>query len=202
MENKKENKVFKIFKWIIYSILILILIVNFYIILQSKASKDKVPSVFGYKPFIVLSGSMEPNIRIGDLIFVKKANIESLKVNDVIAFRDDDKTVTTHRIIGIDTETYGQKCFITKGDSNNVKDEILTCKNNLEGLYTSRIPKIGKIIMFIQEPLGFAVLMLSIFIICLFIYLFENKQIDKKYTKLNDEDLKAFEEFKKSQLKK
>ena len=125
MEKKKGNTVFKVFKYIIYSILIIVLLINFIIIIQSKINKDKVPSIFGYKPFIVLSGSMQPNIVIGDLVFVKSTSVDKLDVNDVIAFRDDDNTVTTHRIVSIDTKTFGERCFVTKGDSNNVKDEKL-----------------------------------------------------------------------------
>jgi signal peptidase len=75
MKEKKENKIFKVFKYIIYSILIIVLLINFTIIIKSKTSKDKVPSVFGYKPFIVLSGSMQPNIKIGDLVFVKNSKV-------------------------------------------------------------------------------------------------------------------------------
>lgn len=201
MDKRKENKVFKALKYFIYSFLIIVLCINFIIIIQSKLNKDKIPSIFGYKPFIVLSGSMQPNVKIGDLVFVKKTNIDKLKVDDVIAFKSDDKTVTTHRIIKIDTETKNEKCFVTKGDSNNVKDEGLVCKNNLEGKMVKRIPKLGKFINFIQQPLGFVVMMMTIFIICLFIYLYEDKKINKKYGKMSKEDLKAFEEFKKSQKK-
>lgn len=199
MKEKKGNKIFKVFKYIIYSILIIVLLINFTIIIKSKTSKDKVPSVFGYKPFIVLSGSMQPNIKIGDLVFVKSSKVENLNVNDIIAFKTNDNTVTTHRIIDIDTTTKGERCFITKGDSNNVKDEELVCKNNLEGKMVKRIPKLGKFINFIQQPLGFLIMMMTIFIICLFIYLYEDKKINKKYGKMTKEDLKAFEEFKKSQ---
>ena len=176
MEKRKENKVFKVLKYFIYSFLIIVLCINFIIIIQSKLNKDKVPSVFGYKPFIVLSGSMQPNIKIGDLVFVKSSKVENLNVNDIVAFKTNDNTVTTHRIIAIDTTTKGERCFITKGDSNNVK-----------------------FINFIQQPLGFLIMMMTIFIICLFIYLYEDKRINKKYGKMTKEDLKAFEEFKKSQ---
>ena len=199
MKEKRENKVFKVFKYVIYSILVIVLLINFTIIIKSKTSKDKVPSVFGYKPFIVLSGSMQPNIKIGDLVFVKSSKVENLNVNDIVAFKTNDNTVTTHRIIAIDTTTKGERCFITKGDSNNVKDEELVCKNNLEGKMVKRIPKLGKFINFIQQPLGFLIMMMTIFIICLFIYLYEDKKINKKYGKMTKEDLKAFEEFKKSQ---
>ena len=47
-------------------ILVPILIMNLYIMIQSKVNTDKVPNVFGYKPFIVLSNSMEAEIHNGE----------------------------------------------------------------------------------------------------------------------------------------
>ena len=54
-------------------------LINISIIIQANTNKDEVPSVFGYKPFIVLSGSMEYEIHHGDLIFVKTINPETYK---------------------------------------------------------------------------------------------------------------------------
>jgi signal peptidase len=144
---------------------------------------------------------MQPNIMVGDLVFVKNTNTDKLEVNDIIAFRDEDNTVTTHRIISVDTETFGERCFVTKGDSNNTKDEKLVCKKHLEGKMVKRIPKLGKFINFIQQPLGFIIMMLTIFIICILIYMIEYKKIDKEFGKMSKDDLKAFEEFKRSQGK-
>lgn len=192
------KKVLKIFKWIIISILSLILLLNIYIIIQSKAAPNKVPSIFGYKPFVVLSGSMKPNIQVGDLIFVKKVDTNKLKVGDVIAFRDEDNLVTTHRIKEIQK---GDKelCFITKGDNNNVEDSQPACAKNVEGIYKKRIAGIGNAILFVQEPLGFTIMMLTIFIICAAIYIIEDKKANKKLKLANAKEMEAFEEFKKAQ---
>ena len=107
---------------VICIILIPLLIINASIIIQANTNKDEVPSVFGYKPFIVLSGSMEYEIHQGDLIFVKTINPETLKEKDIIAFRDQQGTVTTHRIIDIVNKN-GETYFITKGDNNNSQDQ-------------------------------------------------------------------------------
>ena len=55
--------------------------------------------------------------------------------------------------------------------------------------------------MFIQEPMGFAVVVLSIFIICLLVYMWQNRKIDKDVKFESEEERKAFEEFKKSREK-
>ena len=64
-------------------ILIPLLLVNLWIIVQSKTNKDEVPSVFGIKPFIVLSGSMESEIHKGDLILTKLVDPIDVAINDV-----------------------------------------------------------------------------------------------------------------------
>lgn len=194
----KKNSVGKVLKGVVIGILAVILIINLWIIIQVKVNPDKVPSIFGYKPFIVLSGSMETEIYAGDLVFVKNADVETLKEGDIIAFKDSDGFVITHRIITV-SHAEDKTCFETKGDNNNAKDENLVCADSVEGLYSSRIPKIGHFLSFIQQPLGFAVLMLSLLIICIFIYLVSNR---KKNNQLSEEELKEFEEFKKSKAKK
>ena len=191
---KKTVKVLKIGVIVILSI---ILILNLSIMIQSKIHPDQVPSIFGYKPFVVTSGSMESSINIGDLVFVKNVNYDDLKVNDIIAFKGKDDIVTTHRIIE-EVEVDNEKCFKTKGDNNNTVDEEVVCKDGVEGIYSGKIAKVGDFILFIQKPLGFIVMMLSILIVCILIYFVSNRNVNK----LDEEELKEFEEFKKAKREK
>ena len=191
---KKTLKILKIFVIVILSI---ILILNLSIVIQSKIYKDKVPSIFGYKPFVVTSGSMETNINVGDLVFVKNIDVNKLQVGDIIAFKDEDNIVTTHRIIE-ELEKDNNKCYKTKGDNNNTIDDGIVCKESIEGKYVGKIPKVGHFILFIQKPLGFTVMMLSLLIICILIYFISNKNNNE----LDLEELKEFEEFKRVKKEK
>ena len=195
-----ENKsiVLKVLKILCIVILSLILVLNIFVMIQAKANPNKVPSVFGYKQFIVLSGSMESKIEVGDLVFVKEIDVDKLKVDDIIAFRDKDNLVTTHRIIKEVNTDHG-RCFETKGDNNNTKDENVVCASAIEGKYSKKISKVGSIILFIQQPLGFMIMMLTILIICMFIYFVSNKKINSQ---ISAEKLKEFEEFKKEKAKR
>ena len=87
------------------------LILNFYILIASETNSNKVASVFGYKPFVVLSGSMSPNIQVGDLILVKKVDSTTLNKNDIIAYKNSANFITTHRIIDVQI-TNNQRCFM------------------------------------------------------------------------------------------
>lgn len=94
-------------------------------------------SIFGYKMYHILTGSMEPTIKTGSNILVKSVDPDTLQVNDIISFvsRDDAiyGSVNTHRIISIETDENGEKVFITKGDANNAADSIRVRKEDIKG---------------------------------------------------------------------
>lgn len=182
-------------------ILLCILLINISIIIQTKKSDNMVPSVFGYKPFVVLSGSMESNIKVGDLVIVKEVDTNSLQKGDIIAFKDSENVVTTHRIVEVLKEN-NKLCFITKGDANNTNDDGVVYESQIEGKYQFRIGKLGNAILFIQEPVGFVVVLMSIFIICMLYYFFQNRKIDKETKFKDEEERKAFEEFMKTREEK
>lgn len=142
-------------------ILVPILLANLFIIFQSHTNNDKVPSVFGYKPFIVLSGSMEGQILKGDLIITKEVDPSTLKVEDIIAFRDVENTVTTHRIIDI-VKSNGTTKFITKGDNNSTQDRSLVDYKDVEGIYVMRIAGFGSIMKSLSEPMTIIILVFII----------------------------------------
>lgn len=133
------------------------LICNLTIIIKGAIFPEKPPSVLGITPMVVQSGSMsgsaEGHIEVGDLIFVGKADPAQLKEGDVIAFMQG-SIVMTHRIVEIQTDESGQRVFITKGDANNAEDQDPVTEERLVGIYQSRIPKVGNVVMFFQTPLG------------------------------------------------
>jgi len=170
-------------------ILIPILLVNLYIIYQARTNKDEVPSIFGYKPFMVLSGSMETKIHRGDLIFVKEIDPSELVLEDIIAFRDAEETITTHRIIDI-VDKDGITYFVTKGDNNNSQDQNLVEYEDVEGIYVGRVPNIGNIMNSLAKPTTIIILGLGITIIFVIGYTISNK-------KLKEEERKEFLEYKR-----
>lgn len=190
------KKLLKIVEYIIYGILGLLLIINTIIMIKTQLHPKEIPEIFGRKPFVVLSGSMKPNILIGDLIIVKEVDANTLQKDDIIAYRDDKDLVTTHRIINV-IKTDEDICFETKGDSNNVKDSSLVCSNDIEGKYIHRIARIGNLILFVQQPLGFGIMMITILLIGVIIFMISNRKIDKEFAVETEEERKAFEEFKR-----
>lgn len=146
------SKVKKVGSILILIILLPILFINSVILIDSFAHPEEVPSFFGWKPFIVLSGSMEGEIRSGDLAIVKEIDPEIVKEQDIIAFKTGE-IVTTHRVIDI-TEENGITKYKTKGDNNNVEDNGYVLQEQIEGLYQFKIAKLGNLAMFTQTPIG------------------------------------------------
>ncbi len=176
---------------------------NVFIMFQSTTNKDKVPSVFGYKPFIVLSGSMEGKIHKGDLIITKMIDPNVLKTGDIIAFRDVENTVTTHRIIDV-VENKGTKKFITKGDNNSTQDRNLVALDDVEGIYVTRIAGFGTMMKSLAEPttvLTLALIITIVFVICFAISMRKDKNLEREeYLKFKM--MKEYQEKEKERLEK
>lgn len=163
---------------IFLSILAIILFINIVILVNSYTKPDEVPSFFGWKPFIVLSGSMETQIHVGDLVIVKETDTKELNKNDIIAFREDN-IVITHRIVDVYNDSDGIK-YITKGDNNNAEDKGCVTEGQVEGVFKCRIGGLGNLALFIQTPIGIIV-SLSIPLIILLSIQYVNLKKEKQY---------------------
>lgn len=201
MKRKKSNVILKILKICLISILSIIILINIFIIVQTKSKPNSVPGIFGYKPFIVLSGSMESKIKTGDLVIVKEIDSTTLKKGNIIAFRDSENLVTTHRIVKVIKTENRDVCFQTKGDANNTEDKDIVCSNSIEGKYQFKISKLGNVLLFIQKPLGFIIMMMSIFILGMITYIISNKKNIKETMFEDEKELEEFKEFKKMKEK-
>lgn len=201
-ENKsKTKKVGIVIKILFFIIAIPILLLSLTIMIKARMYPDKIPDVFGYKPMIVLSGSMETSIYTGDLVFVKMVDTSTLKENDIIAFRNESDKVTTHRITEVVNEN-GNIFFRTKGDNNNTEDADLVIPSDVEGIYAFKISGLGNVLMFLKEPKSLAILLLTTLVLGL-AWIHVMDKIENKNKTLEDEKYrKEFEEFKKMQQEK
>ena len=108
--------------------------------------------VMGYQCFTVISGSMEPKYSVGDLIYVKKVDANTIQVGDDITFiLNEDLVVATHRVVRIDAEN--QRLY-TKGLANEIEDSDPVHFNNVIGVPKFAIPKLGYVSDFVQNPPG------------------------------------------------
>ena len=119
----------------------------------------------GLQVFNVISGSMEPTYSVGDLLYVKTVDPDSVRVGDPITFvLNEDLAVATHRVVAVDSVN---RQFTTKGDANESEDARPVHFNNLVGVPVFAIPLLGYVSTYIQSPpglyvaIGFGVLLLT-----------------------------------------
>lgn len=97
--------------------------------------------VFSYSPRVILSGSMMPSIKIGDVVIVHKISGSAADIGDIVMFPLGSMKVT-HRIVAVE-EKEGERFFTTKGDANSDPDGDLLLEKNVQGEVVMVIPKIG-----------------------------------------------------------
>ncbi len=185
------QKAKKVLSIIVLIILIPILLISLVILINSYVRPNEVPSFLGWKPFIVLSGSMETQISAGDIVVVKQVDTNTLKKGDIIAFKEND-IVITHRIDEIIQEENTTQ-YITKGDNNNTQDMGYVVPEQIEGKYEFKIARLGNLAMFTQTPLGMIVC-LSIPILILIVIQIKDSKKDKELITQKTNKQKEMEE--------
>lgn len=154
------KKFVSIFTNLLIVCIFLVIIMNLILIFH-KQDKARVPSIFGYKFLIELSDSMNDAIKKGDLIVIKEKGKESLNVSDIIAYRTEDGTIITHRIVSVSYKD-GQSLYLTQGDDNPSTDLEEITPAQVEGVYCFRLKGIGNVFLFLSTGTGIAVLFLII----------------------------------------
>ena len=192
------HKVLTVVGAILCVILIPALIINITLIIRSYTNPDQVPSIGGNVPLIVLTDSMYPEIKSGDLIICHTADAEQIAVGDVIAFFDpagNGSSVVTHRVIEI-TQEDGTLAWRTQGDANNVADSALVPAKNLVGIYRSRIAGAGNVAMFMQTTQGLILCVLCPIIVLVGYDIIRRKIYEKSHKQDTDALLRELEELR------
>lgn len=165
----KKNKVFRIInliKNIICWTLIVVLVFTLVLFFTSRIN-GSTPSVFGYSIFRVSSGSMEPELKVGDIILDKVVeNPEDLKVGDVITFKSDDygDLLVTHKVIKAPYEDNGKLMLQTKGVANELEDKPIST-DKVKGIMICKVDYLDTVYNVFLSPWGLLILIALIVII-------------------------------------
>ncbi|MCI8382309.1 MAG: signal peptidase I [Lachnospiraceae bacterium] len=112
------------------------------------------PKLFGYQIYDVVSGSMEPEIPVDSVVYVKETLPEEIKEGDVAAFRSSG-SVIIHRIV---EKRIVEGQFITKGDANTQVDIEKIPYDAMIGVVTFHIPFLGVVMTVLTSNVGKAYL--------------------------------------------
>lgn len=165
---------------------ILCLILIFFILLNIFSMNNK--SLFGFRIYRVISGSMQPALQIGDVIIVKKSNNYSER--DIITYSNGLTTIT-HRIIAINNDE-----VITKGDANEVDDKPID-KEQIVGKFFFRISNFSLFSIILSKNV---IYLIMIFLLVLIFLLVIGDRIIKnlRYQSNNVKKLKKNKEKNKN----
>ena len=170
------KKVLNILFYIVTTFLMVVVILEL-------VAPSKTIDLIGFKGYSVATPSMEPIIKVGDIIIVTKANLDELKAEDIISFYadlngDGVDEVITHAIREIVYEDE-VRLFRTYGVNNTSDDLYHTTDDDIVGQYLFRIPLIGYVVLFLnimfRNPILLGLVILNIAIIVVLI-----KYIKKK----------------------
>lgn len=146
------KKMLRVINYFVATLMIIVFLMTAVIVVYSKATDGNM-SLFGYQMKTVLSGSMEPNIQTGSVIFIKTdKDMRHFHEGDVITFKVDENVLVTHRIIEVKKDG---EVYLTKGDANSHVDISPVLAENIVGEYTGvTIPYLGYAINFVNSKQG------------------------------------------------
>ena len=126
--------------------------------LRGMLMNDQMPMPLGFGVGVVMSGSMEPELSVDDLIFVVKD--DTVELDDVIVYQSKGILVV-HKVVKVDGDQ-----ITTRGTANDTDDAPISIKD-VKGRVVFSVGGIGKIIDFIRTP----VVMIAILILAVYLLL-------------------------------
>ena len=152
-EQVKRKSVGSFIRFVATVLVFLLVFAVFWTVFNARR-QGKIPTFFGYSFSIVVTGSMEPDIKVGELLIVKEADIESVNVGDDVMFVSMSGIIAgehvVHRVIEKGTDEKGD--FLrTKGVHNAVADDDVVRDDNLVGKAVVHSVFWGKIFGFLAD---------------------------------------------------
>ncbi len=168
-----------------------------FILAQKFVFKEE--GIFGYRTFVIITSSMQPNLEIGDVIVVKTVDTKTLEAGDIITYQgkvsDFKGKIVTHMIKTIDKDDDGSLLFYTKGTVSNMMDPVVS-SDQIYGKMIYRFYLISLVSKIIRSKYGFVLLIFVPLIVILIKQLINIKEesFKEKYG-ISEED---FIKYKKS----
>lgn len=116
------------------------------------------PTLFGYSILRVSTGSMEPELMVGDVILTKEVDdVNSLAVGDVITYKgtigEYADMLITHQIVKAPYEENGTTYVVTKGIANDIEDKPVPV-DRITSKLVCKIPFLDALYSFFLTPWG------------------------------------------------
>ncbi|MBR3489976.1 MAG: signal peptidase I [Bacilli bacterium] len=151
----------KLLKALLTILVILVLI----IVIVQKVSGNKV-RMFGYGVYTVLTGSMEPEYEVGDMLLAKEVAKDDIKVGNDLVYQgevgDFSGKIVTHRVIAIDSKIH------TKGIANDFEDPEIEY-SQVQGRVISKLTVLSAFSKLMNNTVMFYIMVFVPFSILIFL---------------------------------
>ena len=157
MKKVLDNRIIKIVWNVIYAILVFLVISILLVVVLQRFSNNNI-AFFGFRIFNIVTPSMTPEYKIGDVILIKEVELSELKAGDDITYIGKTnefagKTIT-HRIQKIEKKEDGTYRIITKGVANVLEDPELE-GNQVKGKVIYKFKVLSLLSSMINKSLNF-----------------------------------------------
>lgn len=191
------RKVINVISTIILIFLIIVVIALFII-----RATGKTPSIFGYQVLRVTTGSMEPALKIGDVILIKDTPVEDIHEGDIISYEsrsgDLRGKIITHRVTEEPVNMGGTYILQTQGDIEGSAPDPKIEYGQVKGKFLHKLEFIDKFYSFFFTPYG--IIIFVFVIVALFGY--EIISLIISYKTLDEKDEEYYEPKPKKESKK
>lgn len=160
--------------------------VRLYVWNAQSLTGNAVPMPFGVGASVVLSGSMEPTISVGDLLIFTEQ--EEYMVGDIVVYQSG-RTPVVHRIVAMDAET-----VVTRGDANNTSDAPFAL-DLVRGKVNLIVPIIGYLFLALKTPIGTLLTVAAAVLLMELSFRKERKEKQSEQDKIKEEIRRLMEEL-------
>ena len=157
MKKIKENKVLNIILKTIKYIFVVMFVLFVLMVCLQRFSNNRI-SVFNFRLFTVISGSMEPKYMIGDVLVAVETDPKEIKVGDAVSYLGTKGSfknkVITHEVVDIE-EKNGKRRFHTKGICTNcIAEDPVVDESQLYGVVKYKVKILSLIYRVVGTPVG------------------------------------------------
>ena len=156
---KTFNWILKIISTAIFVVLVLIIaVLILYIVRVNMLANDNRLGAVRINIYTILTQSMYPTIKAGDVVVTYKEDNNKYNTGDVITFISQNNAgmTITHRVVEV-ISLNDEYSYKTKGDNNNTADNEIINGNNVVGRVVFKVPKAGYIQQFLVSKTGWIV---------------------------------------------
>lgn len=190
--------------WVVIAFAVVVMIFTL-VSMTSLDRKDR--NIFGFKFFVVQTGSMSAtDFDAGDIVISRTVDPSTLKEGDIITFISQNEEsrgqTVTHKIRRLTVTEKGEPAFITYGTTTDTDDKTPVTYENVVGKYQFRIPKLGGFMASLKsKPSNFLFILIPVGLFLLF-QVFNVGRLIKKGKKEEADEEEEDERKKLEQEKK